>query len=168
MLSPSEADTPASFPSHHPAPRLHHNVHPTHANTQEFCCATHVCATHSQNCVHTAVHTHTAVTMLSAQRIVSSALYTPVHSHVMEGICTAGALEEGGIVWQVRTRTRIPHTQTHRSTAGLNMYVLHRESLVNVYWKSWSPQSSRYRSAVGTFRCMVCRDSAAARGGGTP
>ena len=34
--------------------------------------------------------------------------------------------------------------------------VPHRESLVNVYRKSWSPQSSRYRSSVGTFRCMVC------------
>ena len=32
--------------------------------------------THSESCVHTAVHTHTAVTMLSAQRI-SSAVYTP-------------------------------------------------------------------------------------------
>ena len=52
------------------------DAHPTHANTQEYCCATHVCATHSESCVHTAVHTHTAVTMLSAQRI-SSAVYTP-------------------------------------------------------------------------------------------
>ena len=27
---------------------------------------------------------------------------------------------------------------------------------MNAYRKSWSPPSSRYRSAVGTFRCMVC------------
>ena len=27
---------------------------------------------------------------------------------------------------------------------------------MHVYRKSWSPQSSRYRPAVGTFRCMVC------------
>ena len=26
VLSISEADTPASFPSHHPAPKLHHNT----------------------------------------------------------------------------------------------------------------------------------------------
>ena len=36
------------------------------------------------------------------------------------------------------------------------MYVPHRESPVNVCRKNWSPQSSRYRFAVGTFRCMVC------------
>ena len=75
----------------------------------------------------------------------------------MEGISTtAGTLEEGEVVWQVRTRTRILHTRTHRSTAALPMYVPHRESPVNLYRKSLSPQSSRYRSAVGTFRCMVC------------
>ena len=39
----------------------------------------------------------------------------------MEGICTAGTLEEGEVVWQVRTRTRNLHTQTHRSTAALHM-----------------------------------------------
>ena len=39
----------------------------------------------------------------------------------MEGICTAGALEEGEVVWQVRTRKRILHTQTHMSTAALHM-----------------------------------------------
>ena len=48
------------------------------------------------------------------------------------------------------------HKQTHSSTPALHMYVPHGESPVNVYRKSWSPQSSRYRSAVGTFRCMVC------------
>ena len=36
------------------------------------------------------------------------------------------------------------------------MYVPHRESRLSVYRKSWSPQSSRYRPAEGTFRCMVC------------
>ena len=35
-----------------------------------------LCATHSDRCVRTAVHAHTAVTMLSAQRI-NSAVYTP-------------------------------------------------------------------------------------------
>ena len=80
---------------------------------------------------------------------------TRTHSHVMEGICTAGALEEDEVVWQVRTRTRTLHTQTHRSIAALHTYVPHRESPVKVYRKSWSPQS-RYRSAKGTFRCMVC------------
>ena len=49
-------------------------AHPTYANTQEYCCATHV--DYGESCVHTAVHTHAAVTMLSAQRI-SSAVYTP-------------------------------------------------------------------------------------------
>ena len=39
----------------------------------------------------------------------------------MEGISTAGTLEEGEVVWQVGTRTRIPHTRTHRSTAALHM-----------------------------------------------
>ena len=34
-------------------------------------------------------------------------------------------------------------------------YIPHRESPANC-WNSWSPQSSRYRSAVGTFRFMVC------------
>ena len=76
--------------------------------------------------MHTAVHTHTAVTMLSAQRI-SSAVYTPAFTCVMEGICTAGALEESEVVRQVQTRTRILHTQTHRSTAALHMYVPCRE-----------------------------------------
>ena len=57
-----------------------------------------------------------------------------MHTHVMEGICTAGTLEEGEVVWQVRTRTRILHTQTHRSTAALHMYAPHRESHVNVYF----------------------------------
>ena len=80
-----------------------------------------------------------------------------MHTKVMEGICTAGALEEGEVVWQVRTRTRILHTQTHRSIAALHTYVPHRESPVNVYRKSWSPQS-RYRSAIGAFRCMVCAE----------
>ena len=55
------------------------HAHPTHANTQEYCFAMHVCATHSKSCVHTAVHIHTAVTMLSAQRI-SSAVYTPAYT----------------------------------------------------------------------------------------
>ena len=32
-------------------------------------------------------------------------------------------------------------------------YVLHKESPVNVYWKRWSPQSSRYRSE--DVSCMV-------------
>ena len=99
--------------------------------TYTHCCDHDECAAHMQCRVHTS-------------------------SHVMEGICTAGALEEGEVVWQVRTRTRIPHTQTRRSTAALHMYLPHRESPVNVYRKSWSPQSSIYRSAVGTFRCMVC------------
>ena len=123
-----------------------------------------VCATHSESCVHTAVHTHTAVTMPSAQRISSSAVYT--HAYTCDGRDLYR--RNAGGRWQVRTRTRIIHMQTHRSTAALHMYVLHRESPVNVYWNSWSPKSSRYRSGVGTFRCMVCRDSAAARGGGTP
>ena len=47
-----------------------------------------------------------------------------MHTQVMEGICATGTLEEGDVVWQVRTRTRILHTQTHRSTAVLHMYVL--------------------------------------------
>ena len=46
---------------------------------------------------------------------------TRTNSHVMEGICTAGALEEGEVVWQVRTRKRILHTQTHMTTAALHM-----------------------------------------------
>ena len=102
--------------------------------------------------MHTAVHTHTAVTMLSAQR-TSSAVYTPAftcdgrdlyraggledmevvwqvrtrtHSQVMKRICYAGAQEEGEVVWQVRARTRILHTQTHRSTVALHTYVPHR------------------------------------------
>ena len=50
-----------------------------------------------------------------------------MHTRVMEGVCTAGTLEEGEVVWQVRTRTRILHTQTRRSTAELHMYVLHRQ-----------------------------------------
>ena len=41
-----------------------------------------------------------------------------MHTQVMEGICTAGTLEEGEVVWQVRTRARILHTQTHRSTTA--------------------------------------------------
>ena len=53
------------------------------------------------------------------------------------------------------THGYLTHTQTQMSTAALPMYVPHRESPVNVYRESWSPQS-RYRSAVGTFRCMVC------------
>ena len=44
-----------------------------------------------------------------------------MHTHVMEGICTAGTLEEGEVVYQVRTLTRILHTLTHRSTAALHM-----------------------------------------------
>ena len=35
-------------------------AYPTHANTQEYCCATHdmyVLHTDSDSCVHTAVHT---------------------------------------------------------------------------------------------------------------
>ena len=43
----------------------------------------------------------------------------------MEGMCTAGTLEEVEVIWQVRTRTRILHTQTHRITAALHMNVLH-------------------------------------------
>ena len=39
----------------------------------------------------------------------------------MEGICTAGTLEEGEVVWQFRTRTRILLTLTHRSTAALHI-----------------------------------------------
>ena len=35
--------------------------------------------THSESCVHTAVYTHTAVTMLSAQRI-RSAVYIPAYT----------------------------------------------------------------------------------------
>ena len=51
-------------------------AHLTHANTQDYCCATHVdYVLHGESCVHTAVHTHTAVTVLSAQRI-SSVVYT--------------------------------------------------------------------------------------------
>ena len=139
----------------------------------------HVCATHRQRllCAHRCTHPHTLVMegiSTTAGTLEEGAVAWQVrrrtHSHVMEGICTAGSLEEGEVVWQVRTRTSILHTQTHRSTAALPMYVPHRESPVNVYRKSWSPQSSSYRSAVGTFRCMVCvcKDSAAARGGGTP
>ena len=127
-------------------------AHPTHANTQEYCCGTHVdhvLHTRRELCAHRC--TYTAVTMLSAQRI-SSAVYTLAftcagrdlyrrsagerwgsmcrrfehvrihHPHVMEGICTAEALEEGEVVYQVRTRTRILHTLTHRSTAALHMY----------------------------------------------
>ena len=44
-----------------------------------------------------------------------------MHTYVMEEICTAGTLEEDEVVWQVRTRTRILHTQKHRSTAALHM-----------------------------------------------
>ena len=44
-----------------------------------------------------------------------------MHTQVMKGICTAGTPEEGEVLWQVRTRTRILHTQTHRSTAALHM-----------------------------------------------
>ena len=51
----------------------------TKTHRQEYCCATHVCSTHSESCVHTAVHIHTAVTMLSAQRI-SSAVYPPAYT----------------------------------------------------------------------------------------
>ena len=45
----------------------------------------------------------------------------------MKWICYVGTLEEGEVVWQVRTRTRILHTQTHRSTAALHMYVVHTQ-----------------------------------------
>ena len=45
----------------------------------------------------------------------------------MEGICIAGTLEEAELVCQVRTRTRILHTQTHRSTAAIHMYVVHTQ-----------------------------------------
>ena len=54
-------------------------AYPTHADTQQYCCVTHVCATHSERWVHTAVHTHTSVTMLSAQRKIS-AVYTPAYT----------------------------------------------------------------------------------------
>ena len=50
-----------------------------------------------------------------------------MHTQVMEGICTVGTLEEGEVVWQVRTRTRILHTQTHRSTGALHMHALHTQ-----------------------------------------
>ena len=103
-------------------------AYPTHANTQEYWCATHVSTTtHTARAVCTPLHKHTAVTMLSAQRI-SSAVYIYLHTQVMEGICTAGTLEEGEVVWQVRTRTRVLHTQTHRSTAALHMHVVHTAS----------------------------------------
>ena len=49
----------------------------------------------------------------------------------MEGICTAGTLEEGEVVWQVRTRTRILHTQTHEyccATHVINMYVYYTQT----------------------------------------
>ena len=46
------------------------------------------------------------------------------HTPVMEGISTAGTLEEGEVVWQVQTRRRILHTQTHISTAAIHMCVL--------------------------------------------
>ena len=52
----------------------------------------------------------------------------------MEGICTTGTLEEGELVWQVRTRTRILHAKTHRSTAALHMYLVcatHSDSCVH-------------------------------------
>ena len=48
------------------------------------------------------------------------------------------------------------HANTQEYCCATHVYVLHRESTVNVYRRSWSPQSSRYRSAVGTSRCMVC------------
>ena len=57
----------------------------------------------------------------------------------MEGICTTGTLEEGEVVWQVRTRTRILHTQTHKSIAALHMYVLHREPRACVLEELVSP-----------------------------
>ena len=45
-----------------------------------------------------------------------------MHTQVMEGICTAGTLEEGEVAWQIRTRARILHTQTQKSTtAALHM-----------------------------------------------
>ena len=44
-----------------------------------------------------------------------------MHTRVIEGICTAGTLEKDEVVWQVRTRTRILHTQTHMSTAALHV-----------------------------------------------
>ena len=71
-------------------------AHLTHANSQEYCCATLVCATHSESCVQTALHTHTAVTMLSAQRI-RSAVYTPAFTCDGRDLY-AGALEEGEVV----------------------------------------------------------------------
>ena len=55
------------------------------------------------------------------QRELCAHRCTHLHTQVMEGICTAGTLEEGEVVWQVRTRTRILHTPTHRSTAALHM-----------------------------------------------
>ena len=47
-----------------------------------------------------------------------------MHTQAMEGICTAGMLEEGEVVRQVRTRTRMLHTQTHRSIDALHVYAL--------------------------------------------
>ena len=42
----------------------------------------------------------------------------------MEGISTtAGTLEEGEVVWQIRTRARILHTQTHRSTTATLLHM---------------------------------------------
>ena len=55
-----------------------------------------------------------------------------MHTQVMEGIRTAGTLEEGEVVWQIRTRARILHTRKHigvlllRYTChSLNMYVVY-------------------------------------------
>ena len=54
-----------------------------------------------------------------------------MHTQVMEGVCTAGTLEEGEVVYQVGTRTRILHMQTRRSTAALHMYLLHAARAVS-------------------------------------
>ena len=68
---------------------------------------------------------------------------------MMEGICTAGTLEEGEVVYQIRTRARILHTQTHRSTtAALHMSwskhvcVLHTQTARAVCTPLYTPAST--------------------------
>ena len=94
------------------------------------------------------------------------------HSHVMEGISTtAGALEEGEVVWQVRTRTGILHTQTHRRPAALPMYLVcttQREPCECVSEELVSPVVKIPLCCRDVPLHGVCKDSAAARGGGTP
>ena len=46
-----------------------------------------------------------------------------MHTHVMEGICTAGTLEEGEVAWQRFEHVRAWYTQTHRSTTAALLHM---------------------------------------------